>query len=51
MIKSINLFALVVVPLALWLGISGRVDWVILGFILLTHCDITYTFRRKGIKK
>lgn len=39
-IKSINVAALVLIPFAIWLGCTGRVDWWVIAFIVSTHFSI-----------
>lgn len=39
-IKSINPFAIIVTLLAIWLGVTGRVDWWIIVLIGLSHFEV-----------
>lgn len=39
-IKSINLMALVTIPLSIWLGCTGCVGWDLLVLIWLMECSI-----------
>lgn len=39
-IKSINLFALLMIPLSLWLGFTNRIDWWIIIFVWLMEIHL-----------
>ncbi len=39
-ITSINLLAIIAIPFTIWLGVSGRVDWFLLGLIWLMECSL-----------
>lgn len=36
---KVNLFSIILIPLSLWLGFTGRIDWWIIGFVWLSHID------------
>lgn len=44
-INSINLMALIMIPLSLYLAISGIVDWKILAFVWAMELEITLKLR------
>ena len=37
---DINWFVLVTIPVSLWLGLTGRIDWWIIIFVWLMHISI-----------
>jgi len=41
---TVNLLALPVAVLAIWLGATGRVDWWTIGLIALSHAAISVSF-------
>lgn len=46
MINSINLFAIVTIPLSIWLVATGRVDWWVVVFVWLMEIELTLKLRR-----
>ena len=44
---SVNLAAIISVPLALILGILDVVDWWVIILIAVSHLEVNLTFRRK----
>lgn len=40
MIKKVDVFAALTVAVALILGITGKVDWWVVGLILLSHIHV-----------
>jgi hypothetical protein len=44
-ITSINIAVFVIVPFAIWLGYTGRVDWWVIGFVAATHFSIDLKLR------
>ena len=41
---TLNLFALVVIPLAIYLGATGLVSWWVIALVGLSHVEARLTF-------
>ncbi len=44
---TINLITFFAIPLALWLGVTGKVDWWVLIMIWVSHLCIALTFEKR----
>lgn len=46
-IKSVNLLSIIILPISIWFGITGKVDWWTIILIWLCACNITLKFKNK----
>ena len=44
---TINLFSIITIAFAIWLGATGRVDWWVIAFVIVSHFEFNISWRDK----